>query len=198
MTELKERRQRAIADLIRTHALASQEELAERLSALGYAVTQATISRDLEQMGAVKVRRGGQLSYALPDDTRVAPSRLASVFGDWVRSVESAGNLVVIKTPPGSAHLVGVVLDQSELPKAIGWNALLAGTKAKGIHADDLPQAQNLVIPEWSHLSRKCATVFTDVYVRRLVQLTTRLKLRADAPPPLSRADCVPQRIASL
>jgi transcriptional regulator of arginine metabolism len=120
MTELKERRQRAIADLIRTHALASQEELAERLSALGHAVTQATISRDLEQMGAVKVRRGGQLSYALPDDTRVAPSRLASVFGDWVRSVESAGNLVVIKTPPGSAHLVGVVLDQSELPEIVG------------------------------------------------------------------------------
>jgi transcriptional regulator of arginine metabolism len=120
MTELKERRQRAMADLIRTHALASQEELAERLSALGYAVTQATISRDLEQIGAVKVRRGGQLSYALPDETRVPPSRLATVFGDWVRSVESAGNLVVIKTPPGSAHLVGVVLDQSELPEIVG------------------------------------------------------------------------------
>jgi hypothetical protein len=54
------------------------------------------------------------------------------------------------------------------------------------------------VIPEWSHLSRKCAAVFTDAYVRRLVQLTNRLKLRPDAPPPLSRADCVPQRIASL
>jgi len=121
MTELKERRQRAIADLIRTHTLASQEELAERLSALGYAVTQATISRDLEQMDAVKVRRGGQLSYALPDETRgAAPSRLAAVFRDWVRSVEPAGNLVVIKTPPGSAHLVGVVLDQSELPEIVG------------------------------------------------------------------------------
>jgi hypothetical protein len=75
---------------------------------------------------------------------------------------------------------------------------LLAAVPAKGIHADDLPQAQNLVIPEWSHLSRKCAAVFTDAYVRRLVQLTNRLKLRPDAPPPLSRADCVPQRIASL
>ena len=45
--------------------------------------------------------------------------------------------------------------------------------------------------PNWSHLSGKCATVFTDAYVRRLVQLTPRLKLRADAPPPLTRSDCV-------
>ena len=121
MTDLKERRQRAIADLIRTNALASQEELAECLSALGFAVTQATISRDLEQIGAVKVRRDGQLSYSMPEATRNGASpRLAAVFRDWVRSVDTAGNLVVIKTPPGSAHLVGVVLDQSELAEIVG------------------------------------------------------------------------------
>jgi hypothetical protein len=57
MADLKERRQRAIADLIRSNALSSQEELAERLGSMGFAVTQATISRDLEQIGAVKVRR---------------------------------------------------------------------------------------------------------------------------------------------
>jgi transcriptional regulator of arginine metabolism len=121
MSELKERRQRAIADLIRSNALASQEELAERLAALGYAVTQATVSRDLEQIGAVKVRRGGHLAYALPDEVPAAPSaRLSSVFRDWVRSIEAAGNLVVMKTPPGSAHLVGVVLDQGEFPEIVG------------------------------------------------------------------------------
>lgn len=121
MTDLKERRQRAIADLISGSALASQEELAERLSALGYAVTQATISRDLEQIGAVKVRRDGHLSYALRDDVRSgANPRLAAVFRDWVRSVEPAANLVVLKTPPGSAHLVGVVLDQAELDEIVG------------------------------------------------------------------------------
>ena len=53
MTDLKERRQRAIADLIRGSTLSSQEELADRLGSLGFAVTQATISRDLEQLGAV-------------------------------------------------------------------------------------------------------------------------------------------------
>jgi transcriptional regulator of arginine metabolism len=121
MADYKERRQRTIADLIRSHALASQEELAERLGSLGYAVTQATISRDLEQLGAVKVRREGHLGYALPDQVRDTPApRLSAVLRDWVRSVDPAANLVVIKTPPGSAHLVGVVLDQSGLAEIVG------------------------------------------------------------------------------
>src|SRR5206468_926647 len=118
MADLKERRQRAIADLIRANPVANQEELAERLGSLGFAVTQATISRDLDQIGALKVRRNGQLGYSLPEEVRSRPSpRLASVFRDWVRSVEAAASMVVIKTPPGSAHLVGVVLDQSDLPE---------------------------------------------------------------------------------
>lgn len=121
MTDLKGPRRRAIANLIRSSAIANQEELGERLSAQGFAVTQATISRDLEQIGAVKVRRNGQLSYALPGEIPVGPNpRLAAVFRDWVRSIEPAANLVVIKTPPGSAHLVGVVLDQSELDQIAG------------------------------------------------------------------------------
>ena len=121
MTDLKERRQRAIADLIRSRALANQEELAEHLVKQGFTVTQATISRDLEQIRAIKVRRDGQLSYSLPDQVRDAPSpRLAAVFRDWVRSVDTAGNMVVIKTPPGSAHLVGVALDNSDLPEIAG------------------------------------------------------------------------------
>ena len=121
MTDLKERRQRAIADLIRGNALSSQEELADRLGSLGFAVTQATISRDLEQIGAIKVRRDGHLSYALPDTARNGASpRLAAVFREWVRSVEPAANLVVIRTPPGSAHLIGVALDNSDLAEIVG------------------------------------------------------------------------------
>ena len=121
MTDLKERRHRAIADLIRGNALSSQEELAERLGSLGYAVTQATISRDLEQIGAVKVRRDGATSYALPEAVRGGTSsRLSAVFREWVRSVEPAANLVVIKTPPGSAHLIGVALDNSSMAEIAG------------------------------------------------------------------------------
>jgi transcriptional regulator of arginine metabolism len=121
MTDPKERRRRAIADLIRGNALGSQEELAERLGSLGFVVTQATISRDLEQIGAVKVRRDGQLSYALPDAARNGASpRLAAVLREWARSVEPAGNLVVIKTPPGSAQLIGFALDNSKLAEIVG------------------------------------------------------------------------------
>jgi transcriptional regulator of arginine metabolism len=121
MTELKQRRQRAITDLIRAGAPSSQDELAERLSRLGFEVTQATISRDLEQIGAVKVRRGGRLSYALPDRAQgLAGPRLAAVLRDFVLSIEAAANLLVIKTPPGSAHLVGVALDQSDVREIVG------------------------------------------------------------------------------
>jgi transcriptional regulator of arginine metabolism len=121
MSDLKERRQRAIAILIRAGGLSRQEELAERLADMGFAVTQATISRDLEQIGAVKVRLGGQLSYALPDQVqRESGPRLANVLRDFVRSIDVAANLVVIKTPPGSSHLIGVALDQSGYPEIVG------------------------------------------------------------------------------
>ena len=121
MNDLKERRQHAIAELIRGGSLGSQEELAERLAALGFAVTQATISRDLEQIGAVKVRRAGQSSYSLPDQLRAASGpHVGSVLRDFARSIETASNLVVIKTPPGSAHLVGVALDESGLSEIVG------------------------------------------------------------------------------
>jgi transcriptional regulator of arginine metabolism len=121
MTDVRDQRLRAINDLIRTRPIASQEELAEGLAELGFAVTQATISRDLEQLGAVKVRRESRLTYALPDPPATDDGpQMANVFRDWVSSVDFAGNLVVIKTPPGSAHLVGVALDRAELPEVAG------------------------------------------------------------------------------
>jgi len=121
MNASKEQRQRAIADLIRSGSLASQEELADRLAALGFAVTQATISRDIEQIGAVKVRRAGQLSYALPDPVQgTAGPALSALLREYAGSIETAGNLVVSKTPPGSAHLIGVALDQSQIAEIVG------------------------------------------------------------------------------
>jgi len=121
MSRATEDRRNALAQLIRSRGPGSQEELAGQLAALGYAVTQATISRDLEQLGAVKVRRDGRLSYALPEASG-APggSRVAVVLRDWARSIAVAGNLVVIKTPPGSGHLIGVALDEAELPAIVG------------------------------------------------------------------------------
>jgi transcriptional regulator of arginine metabolism len=120
MTEYKVRRQRALAEVIRSGPRASQDELVQELLALGYAATQATVSRDLDQIGAVRVRRDGRLSYALQDEAPAAGSRLAAVFRDFVRSIDAAGNLIVIRTPPGSAHLVGVVLDEASLDQVVG------------------------------------------------------------------------------
>ncbi len=106
-----------------------------------------------------------------------------------VDKIRARGGEVVFVRPPSAPELR--VNEEAQVPKVKGWDALIANTHSVGVHADDLPQAQNLTLPEWSHLNRKCARVFTDAYVRRLSELTPRLKLRPDAPPPLERMDCV-------
>lgn len=123
MTDSRSRRQKALADLLRVEALGSQEEVTDRLKAQGFEVTQATVSRDLVQLGAVKVKRGGAIAYALPEhigSTDWAAARLQRILAEWVQSVEAAGNLLVLKTPPGSAHLVGLALDQAQLEEVAG------------------------------------------------------------------------------
>jgi transcriptional regulator of arginine metabolism len=123
MTDTRARRLRALAETIRAGALASQEEATERLKALGFAVTQATVSRDLDQLGAVKVKRGGVLAYALPDQIGAADwstGRLERILREWVVSIEAAGQLLVLKTPPGSAHLVASAIDHARIPEVAG------------------------------------------------------------------------------
>ncbi|GAA3997334.1 hypothetical protein [Sphingomonas humi] len=107
---------------------------------------------------------------------------------DAVNRIRARGGDVIFIRPPSAPQLR--VNEEQRMPKAKVWDRLLAQVPARGIHADDLPAAQGLDIPEWSHLSRTCATVFTDAYVRRLVQLTDRVALRPDAPPPLATANC--------
>ena len=123
MTGERTQRLRALAGLIRGEALASQEEVTERLKALGHAVTQATVSRDLEQIGAVKVKRGGVLSYALPEQIggrRLGRGAAGAAAHEFVVSIEAAGQLLVVKTPPGSAHLVASAIDHAQLPEIAG------------------------------------------------------------------------------
>jgi transcriptional regulator of arginine metabolism len=123
MNETRSRRQRVLADLLRRQALSRQQELVEALRDLGHEVTQATISRDLDQLGAIRIRHGGETRYALPGDLAPATTpatRLRALFAEWVREILPAASLVVLKTPPGSAHLVGVALDSAELPGVAG------------------------------------------------------------------------------
>lgn len=114
----KPQRQRLIADWLRAGAVGSQDELVLRLAAAGVAATQATVSRDLEALGAVKVRRG----YALPgpDDGTASHGSLARIVGEWVIEIVTAATLLVLRTPPGSANLVANAIDKAELDEVAG------------------------------------------------------------------------------
>jgi transcriptional regulator of arginine metabolism len=120
----KHQRQHRITRLLETEAISSQSHLVELLAAEGVEATQTTVSRDLEELGAVKVRLpGGDTAYALPElpSRQVAPEdHLRRVLGEWVVEAEHSGNLVVLRTPPGSAHVVGSALDRSGFPGVIG------------------------------------------------------------------------------
>ena len=123
LTVSKARRQRLIGELIRSAPVVSQEDLVERLAEQGLAVTQATVSRDLAELGAVKVRRRDVLSYALPGDfdaPEIAETRLRRLLTEWVVGAEAAGNLVVVKTPPATAHVIASALDHAGWPEVAG------------------------------------------------------------------------------
>ncbi|MFP5326287.1 MAG: arginine repressor [Acidimicrobiia bacterium] len=120
----KTQRQHRIARILEREAVTSQGQVVELLAADGIVATQATVSRDLEELGAVKVRvPGGDLVYAIPElpTARIAPEdHLRRVLGDWVVEVAHSANLVVMRTPPGSAHVVGSALDRAGLEGVVG------------------------------------------------------------------------------
>jgi transcriptional regulator of arginine metabolism len=120
----KPQRQHRIVRLLAEHAVTSQGQLVDLLTADGITATQATVSRDLEDLGAIKVRvGGGETVYAIPElpsEQRAPEDHLRRVFSDWVVEVARSANLVVLRTPPGSAHVVGSALDRSGLPGVVG------------------------------------------------------------------------------
>lgn len=124
MSLSKPQRQHRIRRLLEQHIVTSQALLVELLAAEGVAATQATVSRDLEDLGAVKVRVfGGEVAYAVPElpSAQLAPQEhLRRVLGEWVVEVAPSGNLVLLRTPPGSAHVVASALDRSGLDGVLG------------------------------------------------------------------------------
>ncbi|MFZ1489418.1 MAG: ArgR family transcriptional regulator [Ilumatobacteraceae bacterium] len=120
----KTQRQQLVARLIGQHGVTNQGQLVDLLAGEGISATQATVSRDLDDLGAVKVRvPGGDSVYAIPEyePARLAPSdQLRRVLGEWVAEVRSSGTLVVVRTPPGCAHVVGSALDRSGMSGLIG------------------------------------------------------------------------------
>ena len=120
----KPQRQHRIAKLLSEQAVTSQAHLVELLAAEGLTATQATVSRDLEDLGAIKVRvPGGETVYAvpaMPKDAIAPEEHLRRVCSEWVVEVAHSQNLVVLRTPPGSAHVVGSALDRAGLPDVLG------------------------------------------------------------------------------
>lgn len=121
----KNRRQHLVAGLLADHPVTSQAQLVELLAGEGIDSTQATVSRDLEDLGAVKVRMPGVdgLVYAiaeLPKDQVAPMDHLRRVLGEWVVDLAVSGNLVVVRTPPGSAHVVASALDRTKIDGLLG------------------------------------------------------------------------------
>ena len=120
----KVQRQHRLARLLEEQPVSNQPQLVDLLAAEGIAATHATVSRDLDELGAVKVRVPGGVSvYAIPElpSDRVAPeNQLKRVMGEWVVEVAPSANLVVLRTPPGSAHVVASALDRTGLSDVAG------------------------------------------------------------------------------
>lgn len=101
--------------MIREQPVTSQTQLVKLLRSGGFEATQATVSRDLEELGAVKGRREGKVVYVLPEAAAGAPApeALRRLLESSVLEIETSGNLLVIKTPPGHAGMVASALDRS-------------------------------------------------------------------------------------
>src|SRR4051795_6306803 len=131
MVTSKAARHARIVDVLAQRPVRSQAELAALLDDSGVHVTQATLSRDLDELGAVKLRTpdGGLPVYVVPEDgspltARSAddapPQRLARLVSELLTSADVSGNLVVLRTPPGAAQFLASALDRAALPDVLG------------------------------------------------------------------------------
>ena len=121
-------RQARIAEVLSAAAVRSQTELATILAADGIEVTQATLSRDLEELGAVKLRGadGGVGVYVVPEDgspvrgVSGGTERVTKLLGELLVSTDAGANIAVLRTPPGAAHYLASAIDRASLPQVVG------------------------------------------------------------------------------
>ena len=121
-------RQARIVTLLSSQSVRSQTELAGLLAAEGIEATQATLSRDLEELGAVKLRGadGGVGAYIVPEDgspvrgVSGGTERVSRLLSDLLVSTDSSANLAVLRTPPGAAHYLASAMDRAALPYVVG------------------------------------------------------------------------------
>lgn len=120
----KPQRQHRMRRIIEEQPVSNQAQLLALLESEGVVTTQATVSRDLEELGAVKIRiPGGTTAYAIPEyakDRGASDDHLRRLMGEFVVEVSHGGNIVVLRTPPGSAHVVASALDRAALTGVLG------------------------------------------------------------------------------
>ncbi|WP_244882595.1 arginine repressor [Gordonia desulfuricans] len=117
-----------IVDILANHQVRSQSELQVLLASHGVDATQATISRDLDELGAVKLRAadGGAGVYVVPEDgspvrgVSGGTDRLSRLLGELLVSTDASGNLAVLRTPPGAAHYLASAIDRASLQDVVG------------------------------------------------------------------------------
>jgi transcriptional regulator of arginine metabolism len=135
----------AILRLVREQEISTQQELAEALRAQGYDVVQTTVSRDIGELGLVKVRgESGKLVYAVGENGQRRHAHLEEALRHWALGLEPSGNLVVVQTPPGCANVLARELDDAGHPGIAGTVAgddtiivvARAGTSGEELCAD--------------------------------------------------------------
>ena len=119
---MKQRRLSAIRHLVEQEPVHSQEELRQRLSGMGFVVTQATLSRDIKELGLVKRAADGAYQGTSGDSgsTATAVMALSRALGEFLLSVDVAQQLAVVKTGPGQAQLLGLAIDRARLTEVVG------------------------------------------------------------------------------
>jgi transcriptional regulator of arginine metabolism len=124
MEVMKQLRQRAIRDLVEQRPIRTQQELAAALRERGFRTTQATISRDVAELGLVKAGRSGTQAYAIPPRLREADTsgedRIRTLLRDMPVEMREAGTMLILKTLPGSAHPLAAALDRARWPEVAG------------------------------------------------------------------------------
>ena len=117
---MKQQRQAILFELLTSGQLLSQADAVIQLSTKGIEATQATVSRDFEELGAIRIRSKTGFRYALPSETSRHGISLAKVMREYVVRTATSGNLLVFHTPPGHASIVAAAIDRAEVPEVVG------------------------------------------------------------------------------
>ena len=153
---MKSKRQMLIKDLVQSEEIETQGELTQRLAELGVVVTQATISRDIKELGLIKLPTyDGRYKYGLPGETPVGDTlkRAQRIFKEFVHSIQRSFNLIIVKSGPGSANTVAAAIDGLSWVEIVGTVAgddstliLLADGREPGEESVDLKRMEKIAV----------------------------------------------------